>query len=226
MTSSPLPSYIIIQIGVLQIFTSCLVFFLVAPSFNVEKHTDRIVLKAGSGTAIELPFSAHPMPEITWTYNKGSRMPDQKRMREESIYGMTCLTLVKAKRSDSGKYNVTIENEHGKTTLTTTVVILDKPGAPENFKVVALSEQTVDLRWQPPSDDGGSLISGYVLERRDPGRSMWHKDGTPEDTDYIAIGLTEGQRYNFRVAAQNDVGVGEFVELLNPVVPKSQYGML
>ena len=201
-----------------------LIVIAVAPSFNLEKHTDRIVMKTGTATAIELPFCAHPMPEISWTFNKGSRLPDTKRMREESIYGMTCLTLAKVKRSDSGSYNVTVENEHGKITLTTKVVVLDKPGAPESFKVVAISEQTVDLRWQPPSDDGGSLISGYVIERRDPGRSMWHKDGTAEDMEFVSIGLTEGQRYLFRVAAQNDVGVGEFVELFNPVVPKSQYG--
>ena len=182
------------------------------------------MMKAGTATAIELPFCAHPMPDITWTYNKGCRMPDQKRMRVESIYGMTCLTLAKVKRSDSGNYNVTIKNEHGNITLATKVVVLDKPGTPESFKVVSITEQTVDLRWQPPSDDGGSLISNYVLERRDPGRSIWHKDSVAEECDLVAIGLTEGQKYSFRVAAQNSVGVGDFTELLKPVVPKSQYG--
>ena len=38
--------------------------------------------------------------------------------------------------------------------------------------------------------------------------------------------VQEGQAYLFRVAAENEVGVGEFVELPNAVTPKSQHGKL
>ena len=35
-----------------------------------------------------------------------------------------------------------------------------------------------------------------------------------------------GQGYLFRVAAENEVGVGEFVELPSAVIPKSQHGKM
>lgn len=36
--------------------------------------------------------------------------------------------------------------------------------------------------------------------------------------------VQESQSYLFRVAAENEVGVGEFVELSNSITPKSQHG--
>ncbi len=44
-----------------------------------------------------------------------------------------------------------------------------------------------------------------------------------KEEEFTVSGLREGQPYQFRVAAENEVGVGEFAELPN-VVPKSQHG--
>ena len=45
-----------------------------------------------------------------------------------------------------------------------------------------------------------------------------------EDCQYTVPLLTEGAQYVFRVAAENAIGVGEFAELSQTVVPKSQFG--
>ena len=47
-----------------------------------------------------------------------------------------------------------------------------------------------------------------------------------EDLETTVNELKEGNKYFFRVAAQNAVGVGEFVELPDgePAVPKCPYG--
>jgi len=38
--------------------------------------------------------------------------------------------------------------------------------------------------------------------------------------------LITGEKYVFRVAAENDVGIGEFIELSQGVVAKVQHGKL
>ena len=88
-----------------------------------HKYEDTIYMNAGSSTAIELPFSANPMPKVVWTFNKGS-LPDKKRIKTETIYGMTSMTMAKVVRSDSGKYDITMKNDHGECDMTLNVVVL------------------------------------------------------------------------------------------------------
>ena len=47
-----------------------------------------------------------------------------------------------------------------------------------------------------------------------------------QEEEFTEQGLKNGQPYNFRVAAENEVGVGEYAELPKAVVLKSQYGKL
>ena len=46
---------------------------------------------------------------------------------------------------------------------------------------------------------------------------------TVEELNTVVTGLTEGKKYVMRVAAQNEVGVGEFTEI-HDVVPKCPFG--
>ena len=100
----------------------------------------------------------------------------------------------------------------------------DKPGAPENFKVTDVAEDTISVHWDPPSDNGGCLITAYVVEYREASKRSWQSAGTTGDVEMTLTRLTEGQLYMFRVAAENDVGTGPFVELAKAVAPKSKFG--
>ena len=62
------------------------------------------------------------MPKVTWTLN-GSAITE-KRIKEETIRGMTCLTVSKSKREDSGDYHVAIENELGSINTTIKLIVL------------------------------------------------------------------------------------------------------
>ena len=94
----------------------------VPPKFNLDKIQKTIYLKVGGGTAIEIPFSAYPMPDAEWKF-KGGRLPDAKRMKTDMIIGMSSLVLSKVKRSDSGDYSIELENEFGKASVSVKVIV-------------------------------------------------------------------------------------------------------
>ena len=69
------------------------------------------------------------------------------------------------------------------------------------------------LTYQPPSDDGGAPLIGYILERRTPGQdSEWIRisDAPIADLHYTVDGLTPDTQYEFRVAAVNMMCMSEF----------------
>ena len=87
-----------------------------------------------------------------------------------------------------------------------------------------VAEDTISVHWDPPSDNGGCLITAYVVEYREASKRSWQSAGTTGDVEMTLTRLTEGQLYMFRVAAENDVGTGPFVELAKAVAPKSKFG--
>ena len=99
------------------------IYITVAPVFMEEKYKETIVLKVGSSTVLEFPFSAHPMPKVKWTFKKKA-LPASKRITQETIVGMTALTISKAVRKDSGTYSLTIENDFGKSTMSIKVIVI------------------------------------------------------------------------------------------------------
>ena len=82
------------------------------------------ILKAGQSTSIEIPFSAMPLPTVKWSYNGGKMPVDPKRIKEETIIGMTSLVLARVTRKDTGKYKVMLENEYGKADFTFNITVL------------------------------------------------------------------------------------------------------
>ena len=45
--------------------------------------------------------------------------------------------------------------------------IADEPDAPKNLKATDWDKDHVDLKWELPVNDGGSPITGYLVEKKD-----------------------------------------------------------
>ena len=72
-----------------------------------ERFKDSITLKTNTSAIIEVPFTGSPLPEVSWRFN-GGKFSDSRRIKEETIRGMTSLTISRADRKDSGDYNFEI----------------------------------------------------------------------------------------------------------------------
>ena len=102
----------------------------------------------------------------------------------------------------------------------------DVPKSPVDLRIKEKTRDTVVITWQPPTDDGGSAVTGYVIEKREAKRATYTNAGSvnADKRSFELTRLTEGTEYMIRVAAKNEIGTGEFAELGSPVIPKSAHG--
>lgn len=109
------------------------------------------------------------------------------------------------------------------------VLFKAKPGKPqEPFNSKPLTKDSVELSWKQPDSDGGSPITGYLIEKRDSKSfsARWsHAEQTSDDSTTVVLKrLQTGSEFLFRVSAVNKIGTGEPLEMAKPVTVKSPYG--
>lgn len=84
-----------------------------------------------------------------------------------------------------------------------------------------LSIDSCKLSWFFPENDGGSPISNYIIEKREADRKAWTSlSYTASRQNAVAHGLTLGKAYFFRVAAENAIGIGPFMETAAELIIK------
>ncbi|XP_014610181.1 PREDICTED: uncharacterized protein LOC106790044 [Polistes canadensis] len=77
----------------------------------------------------------------------------------------------------------------------------------------------VGIRWERSPSNGGSAIVGYLVEHRRMGSAYWVRStpGLCTFPELTLSGLEPGWRYQFRVRAQNAVGLSAPSELSDPL---------
>ncbi|XP_030829655.1 twitchin isoform X2 [Strongylocentrotus purpuratus] len=108
----------------------------------------------------------------------------------------------------------------------------DEPDAPSAPKIDAMSRISADLSWAPPDHDGGSPVTGYLVEFHPTDAREWQRANSfpIRDTVYTVPNLREGTEYQFRVIAANDAGEGkpsrssESVVAKDPILPADAPG--
>lgn len=90
------------------------------------------------------------------------------------------------------------------------------------------SKDFVVVQWDAPETDGGSPITKYKVEKRDATRTAYVQ---AEEVDGKTLKvkvtkLTEGNKYFFQVAAENEIGLSDWTEIAEPVEAKMPFGMM
>lgn len=132
-------------------------------------------------------------------YNLSSGKEYEFRVRAKNAAGFSKPSPPSSKFKPKGKFTV--------------------PSPPGKPTVVKIGKNYVDLKWDRPSSDGGSRITGYIIERRDVGGAIWVKcnDYNVQDTEFTVMNLIEGSDYEFRVIATNAAGRSEPSSCTMPV---------
>ncbi|CDS41841.2 expressed conserved protein [Echinococcus multilocularis] len=202
-----------------------------------------ITVRAGQEIRLPVTWFGSPTPVANWTHNDKPIKPDGLHVKattenaphsakpllgghlEEDPAGTSVLIIQKAKREDSGTYEVTIENPLGQTRSSCSVVVLDAPSAPGGpLEAADIKSDEITLKWKPPEDDGGELVKNYILEKRVAGTNNWQKVSALLNSPEATVrNLEEGTPYEFRVMAENSYGVSEPLMTTGSIKPKHPF---
>uniref|UniRef100_A0A670HYW5 Titin n=1 Tax=Podarcis muralis TaxID=64176 RepID=A0A670HYW5_PODMU len=96
-------------------------------------------------------------------------------------------------------YRVSAENEYGigePCELTEPVVATEEPAPPKRLDIVDTTKSSAILAWLKPDHDGGSRITGYLLEMKQKGSDYWLEAGQTKQLTFTVEGLIENNEYD------------------------------
>lgn len=176
------------------------------------------IVKAGKDVELSVPVKGRPAPSASWS--KGDECIDRNPKYEfHHSDTTTVLVMREVTRLDTGKYTVKIENGVGEPKmLTLSMKVQDTPAQCRNLVLKEVTRGKVTLCWEAPLLDGGAEITNYIVEKRDSSkRSFSAVTNKCTDTTYTIEDLSEKTSFFFRVLAENENGVGDTCDTLEPV---------
>ncbi|XP_072549653.1 myosin light chain kinase, smooth muscle isoform X2 [Salminus brasiliensis] len=175
---------------------------------------NQVEVRVGESVRLSCEFKgSHPVVSC-WIRNR-KEVLEGCRYSIESNSDRSTLVISDARPEDSGRYTLVIRDRNSFTQHTLTLSVIERPQPPASCPVVCvLSEHSVVLSWSGPCYDGGSAVTGYVVEVQSVGSD--HSNHWTELSAHcrstslrVSSGLQPQGVYRFRVRACNAVGVSE-----------------
>ena len=122
------------------------------------------------------------------------------------------------------RYRIYAINSHGVSPPSTPVEVnpnLARPSPPRDVRATIIEGNVIEISWIAPADDGGSAITGYRIEYREATRTAWltlnNDTRSPSQLNIVHRNTQQGTEYEYRVAAINPRGVGDWSAITNAV---------
>ncbi|XP_028590529.2 myosin-binding protein H [Podarcis muralis] len=180
------------------------------PKIRLPRYLGDLYMKTvGDVLNLMIPFRGKPKPQVTWT--KDGQPLDPKRMHLRNSERDSVLFIRQLQRSDSGKYEISVKIlDELEDKATINLQVIERPGPPENLKLVDVWGFNVALEWSPPKDNGNADLKGYTVQKADKKTGQWFTVMEHYNrTNCTVSDLIIGNSYSFRVFSENPCGLSE-----------------
>lgn len=189
-------------------------------------------LAIGQAVHFRAHYFGNPEPRVIWLKNGVRVIPSEEggRISIKTYSGESTLLVRDLRGEDSGKYEIVIENEVGNDAAVASLGVEGPPDPPASRPFVGhidASSKSLTLAWYGSSFDGGSIVTGYIVEMsswpitddsRPPEATDWTVlTNCHHSTSFVVKGLSLDREYIFRVKAANVHGESEPSRVSEPV---------
>ncbi|KAJ1359849.1 hypothetical protein KIN20_018667 [Parelaphostrongylus tenuis] len=174
----------------------------------VEVETDLVEVKAGESA--KLFANVRGTSEVKCSWKKDEKLiKTSKNMSTSYKDGAAQLTIKEVDASNTGVYTLLAKNKDGEDSANIKLIVKSIPEVPQGPLDVTIGGKTCSLSWKPPLNDGNCPILGYYIEKYDEKTKKWTFVARSTNANYKT---ESGSSCRFRVAAENAVGLGPFIE--------------
>ncbi|XP_015271909.1 PREDICTED: myosin-binding protein H [Gekko japonicus] len=180
------------------------------PKIRLPRYLRQVYMRTvGQTLNLLIPFRGKPKPQVTWT--KGGQPLDAKRVNVRNSEKDSIFFIRQVQRSDSGKYEIVVKIlDELEDKATIDLLVIERPGPPENLKLVDVWGFNVALEWSPPKDNGNADLKGYTVQKSDMKTKQWFTVLEHYNrTSCTVSDLIMGNSYSFRVFSENPCGLSE-----------------
>ncbi|KAF7238983.1 Myosin-binding protein H, partial [Varanus komodoensis] len=170
---------------------------------------DLYMRTVGESVNLMVPFRGKPKPQVTWS--KDGQPLDPKRVVVRNSDRDSIFFIRDAQRKDSGKYEISVKIlDELEDKATIDLRVIERPGPPEDLKLLDVWGFNVALEWKPPKDNGNAELKGYTVQKAELKTKQWftvleHYNRTSCTVSDLII----GNSYSFRVFSENPCGLSE-----------------
>ncbi|KAM7005965.1 immunoglobulin-like and fibronectin type III domain-containing protein 1 isoform 2-T2 [Tautogolabrus adspersus] len=187
---------------------------------DLHKFSKPVIIRVGQNAAFKMPFPPQESLVVSW-FKDCTELKDGGGVKIVREPNHSRLLLRDCLRTDAGEIKIQLTNPFGSVEATSKLIVLDRPGPPEGpVETVESTSSMIEIKWNPPKDDGGSAVTNYIIERQQTGQCLWTKlgDVSADRTSFRDRNVMHGKKYNYRIYAENPEGISDTLETADSIM--------